>query len=275
MYRYKRRYTGPVQAVIMDLAGTCVDFGSLAPIQAFQALFAEEGVPISITEARAPMGKEKREHIEALLAMPRIAQEWLAVKGAKATDSDVDRLYHAFVVHQVTAIADNHQLISGIDLVMEYCDDMGILIGVNTGYSREMIQGLLPAMAAQGFTPDSVVCASDVPAGRPYPWMCLTNAQALEVSCVQACVKVDDTAVGIEEGLNAGMWTVAVAVSGNQTGYSEAQWLALSEEERDVQAIVAHQALASSGAHYVIDSIAELPEVLDDITLRLANEERP
>ncbi|EXJ09781.1 MULTISPECIES: phosphonoacetaldehyde hydrolase [Nitrincola] len=275
MYRYKRRYTGPVQAVIMDLAGTCVDFGSLAPIQAFQALFAEEGVPISITEARAPMGKEKREHIEALLAMPRIAQEWLAVKGTKATDEDIDRLYHAFVVHQVAAIADNHQLISGIDLVMEYCDDMGILIGVNTGYSREMIQGLLPAMAEQGFTPDSVVCASDVPAGRPYPWMCLTNAQALEVSCVQACVKVDDTAVGIEEGLNAGMWTVAVAVSGNQTGYSEAQWLALSEEERDVQAIVAHQALASSGAHYVIDSIAELPEVLDDITLRLANEERP
>lgn len=275
MYRYKRRYTGPVQAVIMDLAGTCVDFGSLAPIQAFQALFAEEGVPISITEARAPMGKEKREHIEALLAMPRITQEWLAVKGTKATDEDIDRLYHAFVVHQVAAIADNHQLISGIDLVMEYCDDMGILIGVNTGYSREMIQGLLPAMAEQGFTPDSVVCASDVPAGRPYPWMCLTNAQALEVSCVQACVKVDDTAVGIEEGLNAGMWTVAVAVSGNQTGYSEAQWLALSEEERDVQAIVAHQALASSGAHYVIDSIAELPEVLDDITLRLANEERP
>ncbi|RAU16808.1 phosphonoacetaldehyde hydrolase [Nitrincola tibetensis] len=275
MYRYKRRYTGPVQAVIMDLAGTCVDFGSLAPIQAFQALFAEEGVPISVAEARAPMGKEKREHIEALLAMPRIAQEWLAVKGSKASDADVDRLYYAFVVHQIAAIADNHQLISGIDLVMEYCDEMGILIGVNTGYSREMIQGLLPAMAEQGFTPDSVVCASDVPAGRPYPWMCLTNAQALEVSCVQACVKVDDTAVGIEEGLNAGMWTVAVAVSGNQTGYSEAQWLALSEEERDVQAIVAHQALASSGAHYVIDSIAELPEVLDDITLRLANEERP
>lgn len=275
MYRYKRRYTGPVQAVIMDLAGTCVDFGSLAPIQAFQALFAEEGVPISVAEARAPMGKEKREHIEALLAMPRIAQEWLAVKGSKATDADVDRLYYAFVEHQIAAIADNHQLIPGIDLVMEYCDDMGILIGVNTGYSREMIQGLLPAMAEQGFTPDSVVCASDVPAGRPYPWMCLTNAQALEVSCVQACVKVDDTAVGIEEGLNAGMWTVAVAVSGNQTGYSEAQWLALSEEERDVQAIVAHQALASSGAHYVIDSIAELPEVLDDITLRLANEERP
>ena len=42
MYHFTRRYIGPVQAIIMDWAGTTVDFGSMAPIRAFQNLFAEK-----------------------------------------------------------------------------------------------------------------------------------------------------------------------------------------------------------------------------------------
>lgn len=275
MYTYQRRYAGPVQAVILDLAGTCVDFGSLAPIQAFQALFAAEGVEITQAEARTPMGKEKREHIEALLAMPRIAEAWLAVKGAAASTEKVNQMYRDFVQYQLAAIRENNRVIPGLDEMVSYCDDENIDIGVNTGYSREMIAELLPALAEQGFKPLSVVCATDVPAGRPFPWMALKNAKDLAVSCVQACVKVDDTSVGIEEGLNAGMWTVAVAVSGNQVGLSQQDWLALSEEEQHAKRLAAHQALSQSGAHYVIDSIAELPEVLDEIGFRLAGAEQP
>lgn len=275
MFSYQRRYCGQIQAVIMDLAGTCVDFGSLAPIQAFQRLFAAEGVEITQAEARAPMGKEKREHIEALLAMPRIAEAWLAVKHQAPDAAEVDRLYNAFVVYQQASIAENNRLIPGMDYLLGYCDEQGIDIGVNTGYSREMIAELLPALAEQGFKPLSVVCATDVPAGRPSPWMALQNARDLSVSCVQACVKVDDTAVGIEEGLNAGMWTVAVAVSGNQTGLSQADWMALSEAQQQQQRLAAHQALSCSGAHYVIDSVTELPEVLEEIGFRLAGAEQP
>jgi len=170
MYTYQRRYAGPVQAVILDLAGTCVDFGSLAPIQ---ALFSAEGVEITQAEARAPMGKEKREHIEALLAMPRIAEEWLAVKGAAATVEKVNQMYLDFVQFQLAAIRENNRVIPGLDEMVNYCDDESIDIGVNTGYSREMIAELLPALAEQGFKPLSVVCATDVPAGRPFPWMAL------------------------------------------------------------------------------------------------------
>lgn len=275
MYTYQRRYAGPVQAVILDLAGTCVDFGSLAPIQAFQALFAAEGVAITQAEARAPMGKEKREHIEALLAMPRIAEAWLSHKGAVASKDKVDQMYRDFVQFQLAAIRENNSVIPGLNELVSYCDEENIDIGVNTGYSREMIAELMPALAEQGFKPLSVVCATDVPAGRPFPWMALKNAKDLAASCVQACVKVDDTAVGIEEGLNAGMWTVAVAVSGNQVGLSYEDWIALSDAEQDAKRIVAHQTLSQSGAHYVIDSIAELPEVLEEIGFRLAGAEQP
>lgn len=275
MFTYQRRYAGSVQAVIMDLAGTCVDFGSLAPIQAFQQLFSAEGVPISQAEARAPMGKEKREHIEALLAMPRIADQWKTIKGIDASQSEVDRMYEDFVQYQLAAIRENSELIPGVASLIDYCDDSGIDLAVNTGYSREMIAELIPSLAEQGFKPLSVVCATDVPSGRPSPWMALQNAKDLSVTCVQACVKVDDTAVGIEEGLNAGMWTVAVAVSGNQTGLSKADWDALTDEQQHNQRQHAHQALSQSGAHYVIDTIEELPEVLEEIGFRLAGAEQP
>ncbi|WP_409523544.1 phosphonoacetaldehyde hydrolase [Nitrincola sp. MINF-07-Sa-05] len=275
MYKFQRRYTGPIQAVIMDMAGTCMDFGSMAPIRAFQALFADAGVPVTEAEARRPMGMEKRDHILALLAEPRVHQAWLAQYGEVASVTQVDQLYSDFVVHQQRAIAETSDLIQGVTTLLDFCAEQQIGVGLNTGYSREMIEELLPLLAEQGLTPRSLVSASDVPIGRPSPWMCLQNAQDLGVSCVQACIKVDDTAVGIEEGLNAGMWTVAVAVSGNQTGLTLAQWQALTSDEQTRLSAKARQALACSGAHYVIDTVAQLPEVILEINRRLAMEENP
>lgn len=275
MHNEQHRYKGPVQAVIMDMAGTCMDFGSVAPIRAFQALFAEAGVPVTEGEARRPMGMEKRDHILALLAEPRVHQAWLAQYGAVADEAQIDQLYRDFVAHQQQSIAETADLIPGVTELLAFCARQQISIALNTGYSREMIRDLLPLLAEQGLSPASVVSASDVPAGRPAPWMSLRNAQELGVSCVQACLKVDDTPVGIAEGLNAGMWTVAVAVSGNQTGLTLAQWRALSPQEQTARSTQARQALAGSGAHYVIDTVAQLPEVIAQINQRLAQGERP
>jgi phosphonoacetaldehyde hydrolase len=97
------------------------------------------------------------------------------------------------------------------------------------------------------------------------------------VETVHACVKVDDTVPGIEEGLNAGMWTVAAApISGNEVGLSLADWEALSPG--GAAAAPSCRSLcprcAPGGAHYVIDSIADAALCLDD-RRRLARGERP
>ena len=84
----------------------------------------------------------------------------------------------------------------------------------------------------QGYEPDSTVCASDVPHGRPYPFMCLQNAINLQVSPVEACVKIDDTRPGVEEGLNAAMWTIGLAISGNEIGLSLADWEKLPKADQ-------------------------------------------
>lgn len=275
MYTYTRRYTGPLQAVIMDLAGTCVDFGSLAPIQAFLNLFEAEGIELAEAEAREPMGTEKREHIRQLLAMPRIRSQWQAKFDKLPDEADIDRLYQDFLPLQTAAIAERASLIPGALELQELLREEGIKLGVNTGYSREMVDVMLPELKAQGFEPESVVVATEVPQGRPAPHMSLKNAIELGVTAVQACVKVDDTATGIEEGLNAGMWTVAVVASGNATGLSEAAFATLDDAGRAALLARGHRVMAQSAAHYVIDSIADLPDVLADIDHRLAAGEQP
>lgn len=264
-----------LEAVIMDLAGTCVDFGSRAPIDALLELFASYDVEISEQEARGPMGKEKREHILSLLNIPRVRQEWFNRYQVDPDTKDVDRLYHQFIQLQLKTIQANNQLIPGNAELLEYGKTQGVKFGVNTGYSREMITSLIPEMKAQGFMPDSIICASDVSLGRPAPWMSLKNAEDLKVSCVQACVKVDDTSVGIQEGLNAGMWTVAVTVSGNAVGLTLEQWQALTPDERNDKASKAQKEMSASGAHFVINTLADLPQTLTAINQKMAEGVKP
>ena len=97
----------------------------------------------------------------------------------------------------------------------------------------EMMKINLRDAAKQGYVPDSTVCASEVPAGRPYPYMCLQNVINLGVSPVEACVKIDDTRPGVEEGLNGGMWTIGLAISGNEIGLSLRDWKRLPKADQE------------------------------------------
>ena len=275
MYQFTRRYMGPLQAVIMDWAGTTVDFGSMAPIHAFRRLFEQNKTPITIAEARAPMGAEKREHIRQLCAMPRVRDAWIAAHGSEPTTADIDRMYEEFVPLQIDAIAQCGQLIPGLKDTLAWCREQEIAIGANTGYADRMIEGLLASAAEQGYSPDSNVCATDVPKGRPYPHMALKNAIELGVSDVAACVKIDDTLTGIDEGLSAGMWTIGVAVSGNEVGLSLEEWQALPEEEQQMRRRAAYQRFYQAGAHYVVDSIADVVPCLMEIQERLAAGDAP
>lgn len=275
MYRYNRYYKGPVQAVMLDWAGTTVDFGSLAPIRAFTRLFADEGVPISEAEAREPMGSEKREHVRLICQMPRVANSWRELHGALPDSTDIDRLYQALIPLQVAAIRERAALIPGMAEFAAWAREKGIGLGGNTGYATAMVAELLTLAAEQGYAPDSNVCATEVPKARPWPHMTLRNAIELGVSNLAACVKVDDTPTGIEEGLNAGMWTIGVAISGNQVGLDLPQWQALSVEEQQRLRASATDVLAKAGAHYVIDSVADIIPVIEEIESRLAAGEHP
>ena len=105
--------------------------------------------------------------------------------------------------------------------------------------------------------------------------MALQALIRLSVSPVEAVVKIGDTVVDIEEGLNGGMWSVGVAVTGNEVGLPVAEYTALPAEERQRVRATATDVLLGAGAHYVVDSIADIVPVLDSIEQRLRAGEKP
>lgn len=274
-FRYRRRYTGPLQAVIFDWAGTTCDFGCIAPAEVFVEVFRRQGVRISLAEARVPMGMEKRAHIEALCADPAIRARWREVRGAAPDESALDAMYADFVPLQIEVLARYATLIPGTVEAVDRLRARGMRIGSNTGYSSEMTRINLEEAARQGYRPDSTVSADQVRQGRPGPAMCLMNAVELAVDCVQACIKVDDTVPGIEEGLNAGMWTIGCAISGNEVGLAEADWRALGPDAQQPVRERARRRLSQAGAHVVIDSVADLLPAVGRIEGWLAAGESP
>ncbi|MEX0682053.1 MAG: phosphonoacetaldehyde hydrolase [Dehalococcoidia bacterium] len=266
-------YRGPLRAVILDWAGTIVDFGSCAPVQAFVETFRRAGVKISTAEARGPMGSAKRDHIAALLAMPEVAARWQSANGAAPGDAEVDRLYADFIPIQLEVLTRSVDIIPGAPEAISALRERGLKIGSTTGYNRVMMDAVVPAATKQGLVVDHVATADTLPSGRPAPWMCFENMAALGVYPPAACVKIGDTVPDIDEGLNAGMWTIAVAATGNEFGLSEAEAAALPEAERRARIATATERLQAAGAHYVVDGIRDAPAVLDQIALRLANDD--
>ena len=264
-----------VQAVIFDWAGTAVDHGSLAPMGAFVETFAGFGVDLSIDEARGPMGMAKRPHIAALMALPRVARAWAERHGHPPGEADIDAVYEVFVPKNVAVAARMSPVIPGVADVVAALRADGVKIGSTTGYTREIMAEILPQAAVQGFAPDSLVCTGDTAAGRPTPLMIYRTLLDLGVWPVWSTVKVDDTAVGIAEGLNAGCWTVGVAVTGNVFGLSEADTAALAPEDFARRRAAASAKLTAAGAHYTIDGVADLLPVIAAIEGRLARGERP
>ena len=264
-----------VKAVVFDWAGTIVDFGSRAPMGAFVEVFRSFDVPLTIDEARGPMGLPKWQHIEALMRLPSVAQAWEKAQGHAPGKADIDKVYEVFTPLNASIVADYGALIPGAGEVVAALRARGLKIGSTTGYTRDIMERLIPVAARQGYAPDNLVCAGDLAAGRPGPLMMYRCFADLGVHPPSAVVKVDDTDPGIAEGRAAGTWTVGVAVSGNALGLSEQEWAALPVEERKPRVEAAYAVLRASGADYVIDSVADLLPVLDDIERRLAAGEKP
>ncbi len=274
-FRYRRAYTGKLKAAIVDWAGTIVDFGSLAPAAVFVEVFKRNGVELTIDEARRPMGMHKRTHIALLTELDTVRARWQAKHKRLPNEADVDRMYAEFIPLQLERLSDYSALIPGTTEAVAALRARGIKIGSTTGYNAEMVGINQRDAKAQGLEPDCTISASDVPVGRPSPFMAQLAMVKLGVWPVEACVKIDDTRPGVEEGLNAGMWTIGLAVSGNEVGLSLADWEKLAKADQERLRQGAYTRMYQSGAHYVVDSIADIMPCIDDIEARLARGERP
>jgi len=282
-----------LQAVILDWAGTTLDYGCMAPMEAFREVYAEMGVPITEEEARAPMGAHKRIHIQKISQMDSVRERWHEEYNRYPNDGDVSRMFEIYKGAQSETLSKYRTLIDGTLEAQEVFRDMGLRIGTTTGYTGEQMGILLNLARDQGYSPDVSVCATGnyiISSGggtinkiegmrgnlsRPKPHMCNLNALLLDVDDNALVVKAGDTVGDVREGLNAGMWTIGLAKTGNEIGMPESELNLLSRREQEALLRKAYFNLSKAGAHYVVDSIGDVAGKLVEINERLARGEKP
>ncbi|HHG89200.1 MAG TPA: phosphonoacetaldehyde hydrolase [Devosia sp.] len=276
-FNYRRTYTGKVRVLVLDWSGTLADAYVIAPAVVFVEVFKNQGVEISMLEARGPMGLRKDLHIKKLTEDPVIAKRWKSIKGAYPTQADVDAMFEDFVPAQLACLRKYTKLLPGVKDVCLRLQAQGIKLGASTGFTRDMVDVLLEDCIAQGLRPDATVAGDEVKHGaRPAPHMVYKNMDLLGIHTIQSVVKVDDTASGVGEALNAGCWGVGLVRYSNYMNINsleEAEQLS----EDDIARRMEHtrDILLKTGAHYVIDSLADIEPVIEDINARLARGERP
>jgi phosphonoacetaldehyde hydrolase len=254
-----------IKAVIFDWAGTIIDYGCIAPAQVFIEVFRQKDIFISIEEARSPMGLAKKDHVRELFKLDTVQKQWLAEYRRTPSESDINVIYSELEPALAAIVKNYSEPIPGAIELINRLKDQGIKVGTTTGYVAEMMQNILPIATSRGLIPDSVVNSSDVSAGRPAPWMIYRNCEKMNVFPLSQMVKIGDTVADIQEGINAGMWTIGLTKSGNELG------LSLTEAESADPVWLAHKIaladrkLTNNGADFVAEGVWDCWPILEEI----------
>ncbi|MEK4701725.1 phosphonoacetaldehyde hydrolase [Solibacillus sp. FSL R7-0668] len=258
--------TTKIEGVIFDWAGTAVDFGCFAPVNVFLSIFKNEGVEVTLDEAREPMGMLKIDHIRAMLQMPRIHTKWQEVHGKAFNEEDVNRLYEQFEHQLMISLAQYTTPIHGVIETVKWLRANNIKIGSTTGYTKEMMAVVVPEAKKKGYAPDHLVTPTDLgDFGRPYPYMIFENMRQLQLSHVKQVVKVGDTASDINEALHAGVWAVGVLIGSSEMGVSEEEFQQLTVEQQQQLIEKTRVKFESYGAHFTIETMQQLPKIIEVI----------
>lgn len=252
-----------IEAVIFDWAGTTIDYGCFAPVQAFMEIFQQYGIQVTMEETRKPMGMLKWDHIKTMLQMPSIQSQWKAVYGRASNDHDVDEMHNQFTEKLLGIL---HRFTECKPYVLEAVQELrnnNIKIGSTTGYSDEMMAIVVPEAKKNGYAPDYWITPNSVEnCGRPYPYMVFKNMMALRVNDVHHVVKVGDTISDIKEGIHAGVITVGILEGSSLMGLTMQEYEALNEQDKTALCERLTKEYQDAGADYVIKNMKELPDLI-------------
>lgn len=242
--------------VIFDWAGTTVDYGCFAPVQAFADAFAEQGIVPTMDEVRAPMGMLKKDHVRTMFQMERISRLWRELHGRDFTEDDVETVYRRSESRIMELLPSFTALKPYVAETVAELRSRGIKIGSTTGYTDEMMAVVVPAAAKAGYEPDCWFSPDSVgQKGRPWPFMMFRNMEALGLSDVRRVMKVGDTVSDIKEGKNAGAFTVGILEGSSAMGLSQEEYEALSPERKQEAKEAVVKKYLAAGADAVADDI--------------------
>jgi phosphonatase-like hydrolase len=220
-----------VKLVVFDMAGTTVKDKNYVGI-AFQLAMRSYGYEVAIEQINPIMGYEKPLAIRMML-------ERLQVENI--TSEMVEQIHLAFVNLMKEFYLETDQLtaLPHVEETFERLRGMGVKVALNTGFSRDIADIIIDRLG-WGDKVDLLVASDEVPKGRPYPDMINKIMQQLGVESAGSVIKIGDTEVDVNEGLNAGCKYVIGVTTG-----------AFTREE-----------LLKYQPTHIIDDIAEIFEIV-------------
>lgn len=261
-----------IKGVIFDWAGTIIDYGCIAPAQVFVEVFRQNEIFISIKEARIPMGLAKKDHVRELLKIDTIQKQWIAEYGRKPSETDVEQLYAELEPALAAIVKKFCQPVPGAIKLINMLKIQGIKVGTTTGYVDEMMNNIIPLTTAAGLMPDAIISSSEVSTGRPAPWMIYLNCEIMDVYPLSQMVKIGDTVADIQEGINAGMWTIGLTKSGNELGLSQEEAEKADPVWLMEQIALAGKKLLNAGADYVAEGVWDCGPILEEIDRKIGED---
>jgi phosphoglycolate phosphatase len=214
---------------MFDLAGTTVDdrqAGASLVVSALVRAFARAGISIQAQAVHRHRGKEKIEAIQSILEAEHLVGH----------AAQIQEFFLADLNGQLGMLVE---IDSAADVFREL-KERGIRVAVGSGFPTDIVERIVMQMGwKEAGLIDYAGSAEQVGAGRPDPKMIRHAMHCLSIVDPKRVLKVGDTMADIEEGRNAGVWTVGV-LTGSQ-----------SKED-----------LVGAGADFVLPSIREVPGLL-------------
>ncbi|MDV3126486.1 phosphonatase-like hydrolase [Mycobacterium sp. 21AC1] len=194
------------ELVVLDMAGTTVDEG-LAVYRVLEETVVAHGGTPSDADIAKWHGSAKHEALRALLT---------PAGGAPLTDEALKPIVEDFRSRLTAAYADRPPVaLPGVPEALAELRAAGIRVALNTGFDRDVVNSLLSALGWEGDSViDTVVCGSDVPTGRPAPFMIFRAMEQLDVHNISRVLVAGDTPRDLEAGTNAGAGFVVGVLSG-------------------------------------------------------------
>ncbi|MFF1808491.1 HAD family hydrolase [Streptomyces sp. NPDC058251] len=222
----------PIRLVVLDMAGTTVADGGLVE-RAFAVAAGELGVePGSADHA------EKLDYVRATMGESKISvfrhlfgEETLAQRANAAFEKAYGELVDGGRIAPIAGAREAIEALTGA----------GRTVVLTTGFARVTQDAILDALGWRDLVPLTLCPADAGGRGRPYPDMVLEAfLRTKAAESVQQVAVVGDTSYDMISGVRAG----AALVAGVLTGAHD------------------DQALRAAGAGQVLDSVAELPTLL-------------
>ena len=256
-----------IRLCIFDLGGTIVDKYSLSPFISLKNAFRRKRININNNLIYKGMGMNKYEHIEEILKNKYVSRNWFKLYGQYPNKSTVMTVYEEFIKYQMNEGISNIEILPETKNTIKWLGNNNISTGVTTGFSKPIMNAIKEKLIDDDIYINKYVSSTCLgKPGRPNPHMMNSIINHLSISDRKRVIKIDDTVVGIQEGQSAGAITVGVAkwsTNMRMTEYNQGE--NMSKEEYIECLKNSREILRSASPDYVIDSLDELPRIINHI----------